>query len=372
MLYLTVYIIPAMTENRGRLKKIPTGQVLFLSCILLLSGCVSLRQISTTEIKETASLNAFDGIYENPAVGKGDAQFSSLWNQLTLTEKIDTPDFQNARIGLKAVGKDKLKATWLQGDIEKKSVLLKGRLKDSYFVSRHKRTVIPIPLLYGQFSNNQFQLWLDKDSQLHADRLQNRWGWVFLFFAGKDDTRSYQYKKKTDHSALGQEARPFDTIMVEKTYHDVYGKNTLSVTVTNPCNEKSSIFDGPLTQIDARLKNEKGTTSLSYRHPHSQMSLIHFVKEEIHIHDLGGRKATIVPFYYCGGYESYDRKVSYIVFYENKNYIFHLDYYCGDGQDCKPVQSLEVTLNGLPKDVRSYLTSYLASKHKSKASFHQD
>ncbi|WP_155975996.1 hypothetical protein [Pedobacter heparinus] len=199
LLYLAVYIIPAMTENRGRPKQVSTSPVLFLSCILIfLSGCASLQQASTTGIKNISSLNAFDGIYENLSIKKSESEFSSLWNQLNLSGKSDTLDFSKARIGLKAVGKDQIRATWVEGGIEKKSVVLKGKLRDNYFVSRHKRTVIPIPLIYGQLKNNQFQLWLDKDNQLHADRLQNRWGWVFVFLASNDNTSSHEYKRKSE------------------------------------------------------------------------------------------------------------------------------------------------------------------------------
>ncbi|MNL10302.1 hypothetical protein D3C87_1310990 [compost metagenome] len=149
-------------------------------------------------MQEISGLQAFDGIYENPSNIKSDLEFSSLWNQLNLSEKPDTLVFSKAKVGLKAVGKDQIKATWLQGDIEKKSVVLKGKLKDNYFVSKHKRMIIPIPLIYGQVKNNQFQLWLDKDNQLHADRLQNSWGWVFVFLASNDNTSSNEYKRKSE------------------------------------------------------------------------------------------------------------------------------------------------------------------------------
>lgn len=188
-----------MTDNRERPQQISTRPVLFLSCIfILLSGCVSLQQVPTTGIKNISSLNAFDGIYENQSSKKSGSEFSSLWNQLNLSEKPDTLDFSKARIGLKAVGKDQIKATWVEGGTEKKSIVLKGKLRDNYFVSRHKRTVIPIPLIYGQVKNNQFQLWLDKGNQLHADRLQNRWGWVFVFLASNDNTSSHEYKRKSE------------------------------------------------------------------------------------------------------------------------------------------------------------------------------
>ncbi|TCC82696.1 hypothetical protein [Pedobacter hiemivivus] len=178
---------PEMTVNR----------LIYLSSILVLSGCVSLKQTRQEGVQEISDLQAFDGTYENPFSKKSDSEFSSLWNQLNLSDKLDTLDFQTATIGLKVIGKDQIRATWLQGDTEKNSVVLKGKLKDSYFVSRHKRKIIPIPLIYGQFSNSQFQLSLGKDGQLHVDRMQNEWGWVFVFLASKDNTSSYEYKRKS-------------------------------------------------------------------------------------------------------------------------------------------------------------------------------
>lgn len=165
----------------------------------------------------------------------------------------------------------------------------------------------------------------------------------------------------------------FNRVMAtKKTYWDAFGKNTLSVKVINPCNADSSIFDGTVTKMEVRLKNKKSTTTLTYNYPYPQMALIQFLKDEIHIQDFGGRKAAIIPFYYCGGYESYDMKVSYIVIFANKKYIYHLDYYCGEGQNCKPVQSLASNLANLPKEIRIYMVAYLTNKHKSKKSFHQD
>lgn len=168
--------------------------ILLLSAATALTGCASLKQDNKNNIQQISSLSAFNGTYVNPSI-TNDTEFSSLWNQLNLADKIDTLDFQKATIALEVQGNNKIKATWLQNGIEKKSLLLKGELKDNCFVSRHKRTVVPIPLIYGKVQNNQFQLWLGTDSQLHVDRLQNRWGWVFLFLAGKDETLEYQYKK---------------------------------------------------------------------------------------------------------------------------------------------------------------------------------
>jgi len=181
-----------------QIRKAATGTIGCLSGILILSGCASLKQARQDGMQEISGLQAFDGIYENPSSKKSGSESSSLWNQLNLSEKPDSIDFSKASIALKAVGKDQIRATWLQGDVERKSIVLKGKLKDSYFVSKHKRTIIPIPLIYGQIKNSQFQLWLDKDNQLHADRLQNRWGWVFVFLASNDNTSSHEYKRKSE------------------------------------------------------------------------------------------------------------------------------------------------------------------------------
>ncbi|WP_343565734.1 hypothetical protein [Sphingobacterium sp.] len=164
----------------------------------------------------------------------------------------------------------------------------------------------------------------------------------------------------------------FDSIIVKSVYQDTYGKNTLYIKVTNPCNADSSRFDGVLTQIEARVKNKNTAISMVYTHPYPQMSLIYFVKEEIHLQNFGNHMAVIIPFYYCGGYETNDMKVSYIVIYRNNNYIFHINYYCGEGKDCKPVQSFKVMFSQLPKDIRNYLNNYLTQKHKSRFSFHQE
>ncbi|WP_158655609.1 hypothetical protein [Sphingobacterium sp. HMA12] len=180
-------------------QSVPAGKtvvgIIFLCVIFNLSGCASLKQTRKEGMLEISELQAFDGIYNNVASQQEDAEFSSLWNQLILQDKIDLLDFKNAKIRLSTLGKNQIEATWLLGDTVRKSIVLEGKLKDNYFVSRHKRIIIPIPLIYGQIKNNQFQLWIGQDNQLHLDRLQNRWGWVFVFLAGTDNTSSHRYEK---------------------------------------------------------------------------------------------------------------------------------------------------------------------------------
>jgi len=183
-----------IADKRKPIRKVMIGLV-FLCITLSLCGCASLKQTRQDSMHEISELQPFDGTYENLTSDYEGSEFSSLWNQLILKNEIDTLDFKNAKIRLKAIGRSQIKATWLDNGLEKKSIVLKGKLKGNYFVSQHKRTIIPIPLIYGMIQNNQFQLWLDQNSQLRVDRLQNRWGWIFVFLAGTDNTSNYEYIK---------------------------------------------------------------------------------------------------------------------------------------------------------------------------------
>lgn len=162
-----------------------------------------------------------------------------------------------------------------------------------------------------------------------------------------------------------------NSIVVNQIYNDAFGKNRLNVQVINPCQPDSSIFDGILTQITVTLKNKK-TISYTYKYPYPQMALINFKKAEILVKDFKGKKAVFIPFYYCGGYETYDRKVSYILLFNNKIYNYHLDYYCKGAQNCNPVQNFDVLFKDLSPTIRPYFIRYLKSKHQSRQSFHQD
>lgn len=167
--------------------------LLCLSCVVLLSGCVSLQQTKQLGIKKINKLSAFNGIYENTWQTGDSLSYALLWNQLKLSHNLSEPDFKKAKIELVAFDTDKLKAIWWQGDVQKAELILKGELRDNYFVSRHQRKIIPIPLIYGKLENHQFQLSISAHNTLILDRLENKWGWVFLFLASNNSTKRYEY-----------------------------------------------------------------------------------------------------------------------------------------------------------------------------------
>ena len=167
---------------------------LCLTCIVLLSGCVSLQQTKQSGIKKINELSAFNGVYENVRQTGDSLSYVPLWDQLKLSPSLADADFKNAKIELLAFDKNKLKAIWWQGEVQKAEMILKGELKDNYFVSTHQRKIIPIPLIYGKLENHQFQLSLNAHNELILDRLENKWGWVFLFLASNNSTKRYEYR----------------------------------------------------------------------------------------------------------------------------------------------------------------------------------
>lgn len=165
---------------------------LYVSCTILLSSCVSLKQTKQDGIRKITDLSSFNGNYNNKLNAPDSS--SLLWNQLTL-DQLPAFNTHGERIELQAIGKKKIKAILFQGGEQKSELILKGELKNNYFVSIHKRTIIPIPFIFGKFKNSQFQFALSENNTLQVDRLNNQWGWVFFFLASHDQTRHYEYKR---------------------------------------------------------------------------------------------------------------------------------------------------------------------------------
>lgn len=167
--------------------------------------------------------------------------------------------------------------------------------------------------------------------------------------------------------AIGQ-----DSLLVKREFRDGAQKNKLEIKVINPCHLKTPPWDGVKTQIEARLTSRGKVLELIYDYPYPQMSLLYFEAAELKMADIQGAKAVIIPFYYCGNAEDYDRKVSYILFYKQKKYLFHLDYFCKEPAKCKPQKNLNLLFKELPAGLKKYFLDYLNKKHASKGSFHQD
>ncbi|RAJ32153.1 hypothetical protein [Pedobacter cryoconitis] len=158
----------------------------------------------------------------------------------------------------------------------------------------------------------------------------------------------------------------------KKTFINPVGKNTLEVEVFNPCRLNDPPFDAELCTIAARLINDKGDVKFFYDYPDAKMSLIYLDPKEITMQKVNESGTVLIPFYYCGNSEDYERKVSYIIFYKNLPYLCHLGYDCQYSGDCKLQPEQVSGVNILPLVLQKYFLQYANAKHRQKESFHQD
>jgi hypothetical protein len=152
-----------------------------------------------------------------------------------------------------------------------------------------------------------------------------------------------------------------DSITVVKYFQDKKGKNTLSIKIMNPCGLKKGPYDGPLSYIKATLKNKYTSQNVSYNHVDAQSGLLYFDKNEVLINDVDGKKAVLIPFFYCGNWDN-DNMVSYLIFYDSKKYIEHIKYYCIENGNCKLNDSIK--LKGMPTPLKTFFINILKTKYK--------
>jgi hypothetical protein len=155
-----------------------------------------------------------------------------------------------------------------------------------------------------------------------------------------------------------------DSIIEKQYFIDKKGKNELMVKIMNPCGLNKGPYDGPLSYIEASLKNKYASQNISYNYANAQSGLLYFNKNEILISDVGGKKAVFVPFYYCGNWDN-DNMVSYLIFFDNKKYVEHIKYYCTDNGKCKLNDDVQEKLKSMPLPLKSFFTNILKTKYKS-------
>lgn len=159
-----------------------------------------------------------------------------------------------------------------------------------------------------------------------------------------------------------------DSLLVNKNFKDGSVPNKLTVKVMNPCNSEKERFDGAVTIISATIKNKNYGDSIVYNYPYAQSGLINLKTNNISVYPVNKHQAVLIPFTYCGNWDN-DTKVSYIVFYNRKNYLYHIKYYCGEDGKCKLNDNLNVTLKDLPSILRLKITKDLETKYNSSNNF---
>jgi len=159
-----------------------------------------------------------------------------------------------------------------------------------------------------------------------------------------------------------------DSLIIHKNFKNGAVSNKLTVKVINPCNSEKERFDGAVTIISATVKTKNYSDSVVYNYPYAQSGLINLKTDNISNHNINKHQAVFIPFTYCGNWDN-DTKVSYIIFYNHKKYLYHIKYYCGEDGKCKLNDNLNIILKDLPSTLRLKVSKDLETKYNSSNDF---
>lgn len=170
---------------------------------LLLTSCMAIKYPPRNNLVEmNGQLSALDGHYKN--FNKlPERETISMMGMLAHKNKVGQPitrqfDDLSAYVTLKAQGNKRLLVTLHQDSTTMLAqVLLKGRVRNNYFVMRRRFRYFGIPLLFHTTASFKLQMGLDLNNQLHIDALTESGGCALLFCAGGPTHYNLTYKRST-------------------------------------------------------------------------------------------------------------------------------------------------------------------------------
>ncbi|WP_347216199.1 hypothetical protein [Chryseobacterium sp.] len=178
-------------------------------------------------------------------------------------------------------------------------------------------------------------------------------GFILFFFLPASGQKSVHDSMKMYYQ---------DSLMINKSFKNGTVSNKLTVKVINPCNSEKERFDGAVTIINARIKNKNYSDSIVYSYPYAQSGLINLKVNNISLYTIHKQQAVLIPFTYCGNWDN-DTTVSYIIFYNRKQYLYHVKYYCKEDGKCKINDKLNILLKDLPSALRLKVMKDLKTKY---------
>lgn len=162
---------------------------------------------------------------------------------------------------------------------------------------------------------------------------------------------------------------PPDSVTIEKQWTDKNGQNRLRIRISALCEPLRTFPMGFESRIDVDLKHKKHELYIGYELEHYEMSMIMFYEEDIRYFKIKGVQAVFIPFFYCGNSDSTVR-VSYIILYNDKAYLKHIDFYCSEAGDCELKDGVDGLID-MPKPLRNRLIKELEG-YTEISNFHED
>jgi len=159
-----------------------------------------------------------------------------------------------------------------------------------------------------------------------------------------------------------------DSISISKEWKDCNGMNRLTVNVNALCNPNEPPFDGHKTMIDVSLKNKKHSLNVQFDDPDYQMEMIAFSEKNIWFYSLKKVQVAFIPFTYCSNSDS-EKKLSYIILYNDKKYLYHIPFKCTEDDDCVLNEDLNKSMSDLNPKIKTELIKKIQSHYKKGSDF---
>jgi len=176
--------------------------VVFIILILSISSCASFsKDISLTNIKPKtySEFKQVDGKYRIYA--DSDSLNTNIYENLvgiwwnSEKYKLDLDSDNKYFSELTLVNENELKLSIYENEVEIKSEVVKGKLKNGMFYLKQNLSISGLPYIFGTFTNDKKRI-IIKNNSILIERIIHEFGAIFVIFtAGFKNTKTLEYRK---------------------------------------------------------------------------------------------------------------------------------------------------------------------------------
>lgn len=162
----------------------------------MLTGCYAVlpaKHDNTVSITKD-NIKSLNGCYSNISDTLGQYYSSNLWNNINHMSYREPIYGAQGQIMLYVLNDKRINVTLLLDDSLQYTRILKGKVKDDYFVTKKKFLLIGIPPILFIEKSLRMQLTLTSDSNLLVDSKAGAYAAIFMS-AGQTSKSQTQYKR---------------------------------------------------------------------------------------------------------------------------------------------------------------------------------
>ena len=176
--------------------------VVFIIFTLCISSCASFsKDIISTNLKPSnySEFKQIEGKYRFYAIS--DSLMTNIYENLvgiwwnSEKYKLDLDSNNKYFAELKLISENELKLSVYENEVEIKSEVIKGKLKNGMFYLKQNLSISGLPYLFGTFTNDKKRIILTNNS-IFIERIKHEFGAVVVIFtAGFKNTKTLEFKK---------------------------------------------------------------------------------------------------------------------------------------------------------------------------------